>query len=153
MIKLEVSNRVVFLAERRCLKYYRNYGISNEKFHRTKPSKRCTISSQSGDFTHSPSLSLFRHNDNDKHNTQQTASIVPFLTIVYEFRFFEHSSRSGPKRRNFRSRFAGEPRPRASSWNSKSKVPPCRVHRTDGRKDTNIVFFIIFFSIRLRGTN
>lgn len=28
-----------------------------------------------------------------------------------------------------------EPRPRASSWNSKSKVPPCRVHRTDGRKD------------------
>lgn len=39
-----------------------------------------------------------------------------------------------------------EPCPRASSWNSKSKVPPCRVHRTDGRKETNFFFSSFSFN-------
>lgn len=142
--------------------YYKaskNWRISNQKFHRTKHS----VTMQSFLPSQLISLLLSRFDEFvDKLAWNRLSSLrlvsISFCVCVcacararvyMNFDYFRHPFH--PETTELSIEIRREPRPRASSWNSKSKVPPCRVHRTDGHKDTNILLF--FCLIRLRGTN
>lgn len=134
--------------------YYKaskNWRISNQKFHRTKPS----VTMQSFLPSQLIGFLLFRFDEfGDKLAWNRLSSLrlvsISFCVCVcacarvYEFRLFQTSLTFHPETTELSIEIRREPRPRASSWNSKSKVPPCRVHRTDGHKDTNILLFFLF---------